>query len=89
MTQQILAEETEFFETHKEELAAKYPNQHLLVKGGEVIGAYSTQAEAIAEGTRRFDRGPFLVRLSGADQPVFSIPALALGILQSRTHANA
>lgn len=88
MTQQVLAEETEFFETHKDELAAKYPNQHLLVKGKGVVGAFGTQTEAIAEGTRRFDRGPFLVRLAGADQPVFSIPALSLGILQPTTHAN-
>ena len=89
MTQQILAEENEFFASHKEELAAQYPNQYLLVKGSEVVGAFATQGAAIDEGTRLFDQGPFLVRLAGADQPVLIAPALTLGILRGPPVANA
>ena len=88
MEQKLLSEELEFLEANKAELAEKHPNLYLLVKGSEVVGAFRTQSEAIAEGSRLFGEGPFLVRLAGSDQPTFTIPALALGILQGGMRAN-
>ena len=89
MEQKLLSEELEFMESNGSELAEKYPNLYLLVKGRKLVGKFRTQSEAIAEGSRLFDEGPFLVRLAGSDQPVFTVPALALGILQGGVRANA
>ena len=76
----LLGEEIQLYEQNKEALMRDYLNRHLLIKGGEVIGSYSTEGQAIGEGVRRFGTEPFLVRLTGEDTPVVSVPALTLGI---------
>lgn len=76
MEQRLLAEELEFLESNGAEFAEKYPNLYLLVKGRKLVGAFRTQTEAIAEGSRLFDEGPFLVRLAGSEQPVFKASSL-------------
>ncbi len=88
MEHTILAEELDFYEAHKADLAENNPNLYLLVKGSKLIGAFTTQADAISEGSRLFGEGPFLVRLAGSEQPTFTVPALALGILQGGLNAN-
>jgi hypothetical protein len=76
----LLGEEIQFYEQNREALIRDYLNRHLLIKGSEVIGSYSTEGQAIGEGVRRFGTDPFLVRLTGEDTPVVSVPALTLGI---------
>ena len=76
----LLGEEIQFYEQNKEALIRDHLNRHLLIKGTEVIGSYSTEGQAIREGVRRFGTEPFLVRLTGEDTPVVSVPALTLGI---------
>ena len=76
----LLGEEICFYEQNKEALIRDYLNRHLLIKGSEVIGSFSTESQAIGEGARRFGTEPFLVRLTGEDTPVVSVPALTLGI---------
>ena len=76
----LLGEEFQFYEQNKEALIRDYLNRYLLIKGSEVIGSYSTEGQAIGEGVRRYGTEPFLVRLTGEDTPVVSVPALTLGI---------
>ena len=76
----ILAEETEFFEQNRDKFVEEHPNQHLLIKGRELVGSFDTQTDAVDEGIRRFCAGPFLVRKAGEDAPVLSNPALSLGV---------
>lgn len=75
-----LAKEIAFYEANKEMLIKEHINRHLLIKGNKLIGSYQTEEQAIAEGITRFGVGPFLVRLTGEDTPVVSVPALTLGI---------
>jgi len=89
MKQRLLAEELELLESNGAEFAEQHPNLYLLVKGSKLVGAFRTQSEAIAEGSRLFGEGPFLVRLAGTGQPVFTVPALALGILQGDLRADS
>ena len=77
----LLVEETEFYDENRERFIHEHTNRHLLIKGRELIGSYPTADQAVGEGVRRFGAGPFLVRLSGEDAPVASIPAHALGLL--------
>ncbi len=76
----LLGEEIRFYERNREALIRDHLNRHLLIKGSEVIGSFPTESQAIGEGVRRFGTGPFLVRLTGEDTPVVSVPALTLGI---------
>ena len=81
----LLAVETAYFDEHFEELLLAHPNRFLLIHGTEVIGDFASRPEAVAEGVRRFGRGPFLVRRTGDKAPEFTAPALALGLLQCRS----
>ena len=78
----LLQKESTFFERNREELLLKYPNRVLLIHGDKVEGNFPTASDAITEGVRKFGSGPFLVRRSGEDEPVVSIPALSLGLLK-------
>lgn len=80
--QDLLQKESAFFESNKKRLLLEYPNRVLLIYGEKVEGNFPTVADAIAEGVRKFGSGPFLVRRSGEDEPVVSIPALSLGLLR-------
>jgi len=53
-----------------------------LINDTDLIGVFDTDAEAVREGTRRFGRELFLVRQVRDEEPIFSNPALDLGILQ-------
>jgi len=77
----LLAEEVDFYNQNKKEFLDKYTNRYLLIKENKLIGDFSTQNEAAGEGVRRFGAGPFLVRLSGEDTAVESVPALTWGLL--------
>jgi len=80
MNEQLLAEEINFYDQHKERFLREHINRYLLIKGHELIATFSTENQAIGEGVRRFQSGPFLVRLSGTDTPKFTNPVLALGL---------
>lgn len=74
----LLHEESEFFKKNLKDFLLKYPNRVLLIHGSEVYGDFSTENDAIAEGVRRFGSGPFLVRRSGEDELVATIPSFTL-----------
>ena len=77
----VLAEETAFFDEHSDDLLRKYPNRYLLIAGSSVQGDFGSHESALAEGIRRFDAKPYLVRRTGDKTPVLTAPALALGLL--------
>ena len=76
----LLADEIDYYDGRKADLVREYLNKYLLIKGKRLVSAHKTESGAIAEGVSRFGSEPFLVRLAGEDTPVFSVPALALGI---------
>ena len=80
----LLEVESEFYERMRNDLLLKYPNRVLLIHGERVEGDFASVDNAVTEGVRRFGKEPFLVRLSGDDEPFFTAPALTLGILRCR-----
>ena len=78
--QDLLADELIFYNQYKEQFLHEHTNRHLLIKGSELIGSFSTKEQAIGEGVRRFGTEPFLVRMSGMDTPTITVPVLALGL---------
>ena len=77
----LLAEESAFYEEHETEFLRDHQGHHLLIKGRELIGSYESEDEAVDEGVRRFGYGPFLVRRAGEAIIKASAPALSLGLL--------
>lgn len=80
----LLEIESEFYAKHKAEFEEKYPGKYLLIHGAELHGAYSSEDDAGLEGYRKFGRGPFFVRKSGAGPMMIHNPALSLGIINAR-----
>ena len=78
----VLKEEIQYFDESLEDWLKQYTGMVALVKGGELIGVYNTEDEALIEGARRYQLQPFLVRRIIREQPNVSVPALTLGILR-------
>ena len=77
--QEVLLEvESCFYEKMRDEFVEKYPNRFLLIHKEELIDHFSTMDEALDDGVRRFGSGPFMVRMSGADEPQFATHLLML-----------
>lgn len=62
MMAQLLEKEAQFFMENLQQFQRQYPGRYLLIHGKKLHGDYGTFAEAVNEGTRRFQAGPFLVR---------------------------
>jgi len=77
---ELFAEELDFYNQNKEAFLHEYTNRYLLIKGRRLVANFADQDAAVAEGVRRFGNEPFLVRLSGAEMPKFTVPFLALGL---------
>jgi hypothetical protein len=67
-----LAREDAAFERQRAHLVRDHLGQVALIRLDEVVGAYPTAGEAIAEGHRRFGRKRFICRLiTEKDEPEF------------------
>lgn len=80
----LLKRELRYFEKHKAELLKKYANQFVLIKGEQLIGAFTTEGEAYEAGIKRFGNAAFLIKqvTKGEDETAY-FPALALGLLHA------
>lgn len=76
----MLERELETYQRVRDQLPI---GQVVLIHGDELAGVFGTTTEALAEGARRFGRGPFLVRPVSSEEPIVSNPALSLGILRA------
>ena len=79
----MLEKERQYFTEHRAELLARYPDKFVVIKDTELVGAFNTIEEALAEGARRFGLQPFLVRRVTESDETINIPALTLGILRA------
>jgi len=59
---QVLEEELQTYEAHKDELLSKAKDQFALIKGEEVVDVFETPMDAIRQGYERFGNVPFLVK---------------------------
>ena len=80
----MLEQELKFFEEHRHELLAVNPGQFALIKGGELIGAFSTLQQAYNQGIERFGNVPILIRQILPADPAHKIPAFTQGLLCAR-----
>ena len=53
-------------------LLEKEAGRYVLIHGEQIVGVWNTNAEALAEGYRRFNLDPFLVhRIVADEKPIF------------------
>ncbi|MCI0485916.1 MAG: DUF5678 domain-containing protein [Blastocatellia bacterium] len=80
----MLEKERQVFSDKHAELISQHPGQFIVIKDEEIIGAFNTIDDALAEGARRFGLQPFLVRqVTESVSETIDIPALTLGILRA------
>ena len=80
----MLEQELKFYEEHRHELLAVNLGQFALIKGGELIGAFSTLQQAYNQGIERFGNIPILIRQILPADPAHKIPAFTQGLLRAR-----
>jgi hypothetical protein len=68
-----LATELNVFEAHLPGWLDR-EGQHVLIKGEEVVGFFSTRDEALMTGYTRFGIVPFLVKQIAPVEPVYNLP---------------
>ena len=59
---EILKEELETYQKHKQELLVSHSGKYVLIKGSKIINIYESQKDAINDGTDKFGNTPFLVK---------------------------
>jgi hypothetical protein len=65
-----LARELDTYEANREQLLGSALGKYVLIHEDEIVAAYDTEPDAVAEGYRRFGNVPFLVRrVSPVDEP--------------------
>jgi hypothetical protein len=80
-TTTVLKTELNFYKKHKEEYLKLYNGQFVLIKGEQLIGVFTTDAEAYRAGVQQFGNQPFLIKPVVVDDAVVSYPAFTVGVL--------
>lgn len=75
----ILADELKFFETHKADLLKQCEGQFALVKGSQLIGTYTSEAEAYTQAIKQLGNVPFLIKHVVANEEPVWIPIVSTG----------
>lgn len=57
-----LEKEFEYYLRNQAALVKKYNGKFVVIKGGQVIGAYDSDIEAISEASKKHELGTFLVQ---------------------------
>lgn len=57
-----LSKEFNYFIEHQDDLVKKYPGKFVVIKDCQVIGAYTTELEAINETKKKYAVGTFFVQ---------------------------
>ena len=58
----LLEKEFQFYLDHQDEMVAKYDGKFVVIKGGEVLGAYDDELTAVTETQKAHEIGTFLVQ---------------------------
>jgi len=66
--------EIEAFERMRAELEAHHRGKHVIIKDGQLVGAFDSFDAAAREALQRFGSGPFLIRQVGGPD-VIPVPA--------------
>ncbi len=78
-----LEQEIEAYESMRADLEAEYFDKWIIMRNGEVAGAFDSSEACIQFAVEKFGRGPYLIRQVG--EPPVRLPASALlGTMNAR-----
>ena len=80
----ILHKELSYYEKHKPEYLKLYKGQFVLIKGEQLVQAFTTDQEAYRAGLEKFGNQPFLIKQVLEDDTKVSYPALTVGAINVR-----
>ena len=62
LMRKALEKDFDFYLEHQDELITKYNGKYIVIKNGQVLGAYSSDIEAVDETSKVHEIGTFLVQ---------------------------
>jgi hypothetical protein len=62
MSLEVLSKEFDFYIEHQQEYVDKYNGKVIVLKGGELLGVYDSEFEALQETAKKYEPGTFLVQ---------------------------
>ena len=68
-----LKAEFDWYLLNQSELVGKYNGKVIVIKGGQVIGVFATEVEAVAETTKAHELGTFLVHRCGPGRENYTV----------------
>jgi hypothetical protein len=68
MSSDQIVNEIEAFEQMRDDLEKHHMGKHVVIKGGELQGAFDTFDTAARDALQKFGRGPFLIRQVGGPE---------------------
>lgn len=57
-----LKKDFEYYLAHQDEMVEKYNGKYVVIKDGEVLGAYDNELRALSETQKKHELGTFLVQ---------------------------
>jgi hypothetical protein len=76
-----LQKELAYYEKYKQEYLKLYKGQFVLIKGEQLVQAFTTGQEAYRAGLEKFGNQPFLIKQVLPDDTKVSYPALTVGAI--------
>jgi hypothetical protein len=77
-----LAPELAYYTQHKEELLRHHAGAFVVVRGSELLGAFTTESEAYEAALKKYGNTPVLIRQVLRDEPRIQFPALVVGAIR-------
>jgi hypothetical protein len=81
----VLEVELKYYAEQKPDLLKHHKNQYVLIKGDQLVRAFSTAEEAFTAGVKQFGKVPFLIQLVREDEKLIQQPSLAVGIISAHS----
>jgi hypothetical protein len=83
MTELLLKEELEFFNSKLQDWLRMYEGKFALVKGKELIDTFTNMEDAYKKAVELFGNSPVLIKKITKDEEPEKIPVLTLGLIRA------
>jgi hypothetical protein len=80
----MFQEELKFFKENQDKLVEQYGGKVLVIKGNEVVGAYSTPIEAYKEASKKFAFGSFMIQPCKSGSDAYTVTISTLGLITTK-----
>ncbi len=79
----MFEQELAFFESKRDEFCKIYPGQFVLIHKDQLLGSFTTEAQAYEAGIQKLGNIPFLIKCALPTDLEVSVPAYTIGLLSA------